>query len=273
MVKNIVNFVLGFTFTKRQRFILSVVILSIGLFFSESFRVEQSGFSVSIILALLTGMLLFWANQRDVIDNYSPMIFILPFVYTFSFGLFYQLLHDRILSRLILTTIYGIGLYSLFLSQNIFIVASIRTIALLSSARLVSTILMLLSYAFLSVTVFSFHFFLFPTALIVFIYSFLIISHAIWMYTLEKSPFTHLSWVSLLALAMVEVGIVLWFWPSLPALIAIFLTGFFYSLVGLSHLWYEKRLFKAGLWEYTWWTIIVLVLLIFFTFVFPLNNQ
>lgn len=191
--------------------------------------------------------------------------------FNLSFGLFYFLLGDRILSRLILTTFYAIGLYSLFLSQNIFIVSSIRTIALLSSARLVSTVLVLVTFVFLTATVFSLRLFLFPTALLVFLYSFFLVAHALWIYTLESSFLPNMKWTFFLSLCLFELTLILWFWPAHFAFVAVFLMGFLYTLVSLSHLWFERKLFKGSLWEYVWISLVIFIILLFFTFILPLG--
>ncbi len=259
----------GFTISKRQRFVISVFCLSLGLFFSETYR--QFHLYVSFLLSLITVLALFWSNFKDIKENHSPMIYVLPFFFTLSFGLFYFLLGDRILSRIVLTTLYAIGLYSLFLSQNIFIVSSIRTIALLSSARLVSTVLVLITFVFLTATIFSLRLFLFPTAIIVFVYSFFLISHVFWIYTLENSFFPNREWTVFLSLCIFEVTLTLWFWPAHFAFIAVFLMGFLYTLVSLSHLWFEKKLFKGSLWEYLWISIVIFIILLFFTFILPLG--
>ena len=252
--------------SKRQRFIISVLVLTSSLFFSENLFSQYAGIITVLTLPLLTLLFLFWSNYKDIKESFSFSIFTLPFLFSLSVCLFYFLIPDRKIYHLALLLIYAIGLYSLFLSQNIFIVASIRTIALLSSARLVSTVITTISFFLLSWTVFSLHLFLFPTVLIVFIYSFFLISHGLWIYTLEKSFFVHFLWSALLSLCLCEVSLILWFWPSVPAFISIFLTGFFYSLIGLSHLWFEKRLFKGVLLEYVWWSVIVFCLLLFFTY-------
>lgn len=260
------HYLAGFAISKRQRFIISILVLTLLLFFSENFLVIRSGLLISFVLSFLTVGFLFWSNYKDIRESLTPSIFILPFFFTLSVSLFYFLFPDRLLFRLLISVGYAVGLYSLFLSQNIFIVASIRTIALLSSARLVSTIITTVSFILLSWILFSLHFFLFATAAIVFVYSFFLITHSLWIYTLEKPFFAHVVWVLFLSLCLVEVTLILWFWPSIPAFLAIFLTGFFYSLMGLTHLWYEKRLFKGVLWEYVWWTVIVFCILLFFTY-------
>lgn len=259
----------GFTISKRQRFILSVLVLSTGLFFSEVYR--QYHLYISFLLSFLTVGALFWSNYKDILENHSKMIYILPFFYTLSFGLFYFLLGDRILTRLILTSVYGIGLYSLFLSQNIFIVSSIRTIALLSSARLVSTVLALVTFVFLTSFIFSLRLFLFPTALLVSFYSFFLIAHTLWVYTLEQTFLPNILWTALLTLCLFELTMVLWFWPAHFAVISVFLMGYLYTMVSLSHLWFEKKLFKSSLWEYIWIAVMIFVVLLFFTFILPVG--
>jgi len=255
--------------SKRQRFVISVILLSTGLFFSESYR--QFHLYVSFLLSLLTVLAIWWSNYKDIRENRSPMIFVLPFFFTLSFGLFYFLLGDRILSRLILTTFYAIGLYSLFLSQNIFIVSSIRTIALLSSARLVSTVLVLVTFVFLTATIFSLRLFLFPTAILVFIYSFFLVSHSLWIYTLESRFLPNAKWTFFLSLCLFELTLILWFWPAHFAFVSVFLMGFLYTLVSLTHLWFEKKLFKGSLWEYVWISLVIFIILLFFTFILPLG--
>jgi hypothetical protein len=169
------------------------------------------------------------------------------------------------LTRLILTTLYAVGLYSVFLSENIFVVASIRTIALLNSARIVSLIISLVTYFFLISTTLSLRIALIPTLLLIAISSFVITIHAIWTYTLEKSIKKDLLWVGIVSLCLVELGIVLWFWPTSPIVAALFLTSIWYVLIGLSHVWLDKRLFKNVLWEYVWVAVIAFLILIAFT--------
>lgn len=249
---------------KRLRFISSVIILSLGLFISEHF-LGKSGVYIILALSVLTPLLLYFSLRKDLKDNFFPQIFILPFFFSLSFGLFYLLVPARYITRIIMTGLFATGLYSLFLSQNIFTVSSIRTIALLSSARTVSVALTLLSYFFLSNVVFSLHLNIFLTILMVFLYTFPIVVQSIWIYTLEKKLFSSFFWVISLTVCLLEVTILLWFWPSTPTLIALFLSGIFYSVLGLSHVWLEKRLFKGVIWEYIWVMFIIFIVLVFFT--------
>jgi hypothetical protein len=249
---------------KRQRFILSVIFLSLGFFISEYF-LGKGGLYMVITISILTDLLLFLSLKKDLEENLYPQIFILPFFYSLSFGLFYFLAPARLLTRIILTSLYAVGLYSLFLSENIFTVSSIRTIQLLGSARTVSFTITLLSYFFLSNVVFSLHTNIFITLLLVFIFSFPIVLQSIWTYTLDKRVLSHVSLAIFLSVCLFEAALVLWFWPSSPTIIALFLTGIFYSIVGLSQVWFEKRLFKGIIWEYFWVSFVIFIALVIFT--------
>jgi len=256
-----INFLLNIP--KRQKFIVTVLILSLILFFSEQLF-GRGGIYIAFLLSLFTDLFVLWAMRADLKDNFSPQIFILPLFYTLACALFYFLVPARFLTRIGMTSLYALGLYSLLLSENIFIVSSIRTIALLSSARTVSFIVTLLSYFFMSNVVFALHLNIFVTLAFVFAFSFPLILHSIWTHTLESDFRSNLEWISLIAICIVETAFALWFWPTAPTIIGLFLTGLFYILVGISQIWLDKRLFKGIMWEYIW--VGVIVFLVFITF-------
>jgi len=249
---------------KRQTFVLGTIILSLGLFLAE-FQFERAGIVVAIILGILTDLILYWAIKDDLEDNFSIGLFILPFFYTMAFTLFYFLLPTRILIRLILTSLYAFGLYSLFLSENIFTVGAIRTIALMSGARIVSFVLTLLSYFFLTNTLFSLHLWIFLTIPLLALYTYPLVYQALWTYDLQKNISSLRAWAAIVSLCIIEAGIGVWFWPSSPTVIALFLAGFLYTLVGLSHVWFEKKLFRSVMWEYVWVGVVVVFVLMLFT--------
>ena len=254
----------GLVITKRQRFAVGVLTLSILLFLTENLLGRLAVFGV-FALSILTDIFLLWAVYKDLRENFAPHNFILPLFYTMAFGLFYLLVPGRLIIRILMTAVYALGLYSIFLSQNIFTVSSIRTIALLSGARTVSFVITLLVYFFLTNVIFSLHLNILITLFLLFAISLPLILHSIWTYTLEKSIFYSLSWGLLLSLCILEVTVLLWFWPSTPTIIALFLTGFLYIIVGLSHIWLEKRLFKSVMLEYSWVAVVVFTVLVLFT--------
>jgi hypothetical protein len=252
---------------KRQKFVIGVGLLSALLFFSELVLGKFGIVSIygAFILSILTDVCLFWAVRDDLDEQGEYAVFILPFFYTLSFALFYFLVPPRLLFRLELTGLYAFGLYSLYLSQNIFIVSAIRTIQLLSGGRIVSYIITLLSFFFLSTTVFSLHVYILYEAILVFIYTYLLMFHTMWMYSLGQVSKTTFLWVLGLTLCLFELALLLWFWPSSSTVVALFLTGFFYALGGMSHVWLERRLFKGVLLEYLWVIVGIFLFLLLFS--------
>ena len=253
-----------FVIDKRQKFVIAVVLLTIGLYISE-YQFGKSGLIIALILSVFTDLFLFWAVRGDLKDANAKSIFILPFFYSLAFGLFYFLIPARIFSRVLLSGLYAVGLYSLFLSQNIFIVGSIRTIQLLSGARIVSFVLTLLSFFFITNTVFSLHLHAVFSSVLLAVYALPLLIHTLWSYDLQQPFKPILLWAAVLTICLVETATLLWFWPSSPTVISLFLTGFFYTVAGLSHVWLERRLFRGVLWEYLWVGVAVFFVLILFT--------
>ncbi len=254
------------TISKRQKFVIAVIFLSIGLFASSSVEAGKYAVFVALGLACITDLFLLWSIYTNLKESFLGSVFVLPFFYSFAFTMFYFLLPSNLIARLIAVTVYALGLYSLFLSQNVFIVSSARTIALLSGARIVSFIITILSYFFLTDTVFSLHLPVYLMVALLSLYTFPLVYQSIRTYALQKTeyPSLHL-WSGSVTLCLIEAAAILWFWPSGPHIISIFLTGFFSTLVGLSHIWYERRLFRGVLWEYVWICVIVFLVLLGFT--------
>ena len=252
---------------KRQKFIISVSILSLLLLLSEVFLGQLGAYALTGVVgvAILTDIFLYWALKQDLDEKSEYAVFILPFFYTLSFALFYSLVPERLIYRLGLTLLYSFGLYSLYLSQNIFVVSAIRTIQLLSGARIVSYIITLLAFFFMTATVFSFHIYVLYEGILVFIYTYLLMYHTLWTYSLSEKTYNISLWVLGLTICIWELAMVLWFWPSSSTVIALFLTGIFYALGGMSHVWLERKLFKGVLLEYLWVIVAVFLFLLLFS--------
>ncbi len=261
--------VIAITINKRQKFVIGVLTLTTALFIVGNLLIGDlvllNALYFALPLAVLTDLFLLWGVYRDLRENFIGSVFILPFFYSLAFGTFYFLSPNLIL-RVVLVFVYALGLYSLFLVQNIFTVGAIRTIALLQGARIVSIVITLLSYLFLTNVVFSLHLSILPMVAIISVFTYLLAYQSIRTYIQSKQTTPSLRiWVAGLTLCILESAAMLWFWPSSPIIIAIFLAGFFYTLVGLSHVWFERRLFRGVLWEYLWVGVIVFFALIAFT--------
>lgn len=249
---------------KRQKFVIATLLLSIGIF-SSNFFIGFYHLYAGMTLAVITAILFFFILRHDLKGTFFYPLFILPFLYTLAFTFFYLLVPARIISMILLTGLYAFGIYSLFLTQNIFAVSANKTINLLRSARIVSFVITLLVLFFLINFVFSAHLNIFVSSLIISVLAFFLNFQSLWVYSQEKSMIKEISLYSVvIGLAVFQLSLILFIWPVTAAVYSLFLTGIFYTYSGLSHAWFEKRLFKGVLWEYIWVGFLsVLVLIIF----------
>ena len=251
------------TISKRQKFVLMTLFLTLGLFASQNIIVYEARIILVFALSFLAALGLFVFLYKDIKGTFWWPLVILPFFFTLSFGFFYSLLPARFLTRLILSTLFAVGFYALYLSHNIYAVAGIRTIQLLNAAHSVGFLLTLVAHFFLINVIFSLH--LIPPLVffLVFLISFLFILPVLWSIKLEQGiSRTVFSFTMMLALVIAELGLVLNFWPVTPVVAALFLSGNFYTFVGLSQVWLERRVFKSTMWEYVGVAIIVFLVLV-----------
>ncbi len=252
-------------FSKRQKLVGSVVLLSFSLFLSE----YLSGLPLlvsALILSVSTAILLYASIKNDVKETFFYPILILPLFYTASFSLFYPLIPARLFTRLILTSIYALGLYSLFLTQNIFAVSTIRTITLLRSARIVSFIITIVTLFLLTNVIFSLRLPVYLSSTIILATTFFLNFQSLWIYSLEKKFVPEALFLSVfIALSLAELSLILTMWPINASIYSIFLTGIFYAYSGLTRAWIEKRLFRGVFWEYIWVGFLSVLILIFFS--------
>lgn len=250
---------------KRQKFVIAVILLSIGVFISEYFTGPTLLF-VSLGLALLTDILLYLILRNDIKGTFSLPIFILPFFFTLAFPFFYTLVPTRLITRLVIAFLYAFGLYSLFLTQNIFAVSGIRTINLLRSARIVSFVLTLLVFYFLVNFIFSLRLPILLTPVVIFPVLFLLNIQSLWAYSLESAQAKMIAVFSFfIAISVMQLSYVLIIWPVNASVYSLFLTGIFYTYSGLCHAWLDRRLFKGILWEYVWVAFISMLFLVIFS--------
>lgn len=254
-----------FSISKRQQFVFAVLLLSVGVFMSESFNGLRL-LLPSVVLAVATDVLLLFILRKDIKGTFIAPILVLPFFFTLAFPFFYTLVPTRLLSRIIITFLYSFGLYSLFLTQNIFAVSGIRTINLLRSARIVAFVITLLVFYFLVNFIFSLRLPVFITPLVILPLSFLINIQSLWTYSLDATQVRDITLFSAaISISILMLSFVLVLWPVTASVYSLFLTGIFYTYSGLCHAWLERRLFKGILWEYVWVGFISILFLVIFS--------
>lgn len=236
--------------SKRKRFITTSALLSLG-FIAIQLVTEQYKVASIIGLSLLTIPFMAWSLRGALGFNMTTMVFILPLLFTLGVGFFWFLLPVTLFARIPIVILFGIGIYTLCLTLNIYTVSAIRTIALLRAARGVGFVLTLLTFFLLFDTLLSLRWWSYLSSGIVFLVSVPMYLQGFWSFDLEHSLNKKLLTMSLISsLVMTEVTGIIFFWPVGVVVGSLFLTVTAYVLLGLGQAEIEGRLFVQTIREY-----------------------
>jgi len=197
--------------SKRKRFVITSLLLSLGFVGIQLVEDRYRFFSIGG-LTLATIAFFYWSLREGLKLNSTLLSIILPALYTLGVGLFWFLLPSSILARIPTVILYGIGIYSLCLTSNIYTVSAIRTIALSRAARGVGFILTLVTSFLLFDAVFSLRTSMTISFALVVIVSIPIYLQGLWMIKLEDKLSLNLILMTLVfSLVMGEVSVSLFF--------------------------------------------------------------
>lgn len=239
-----------FKLTKRRKFIISSILLTLGLCFVQFGDISNRYLAIGV-LSLLTIPLTLWSLSEALKGAIWLVSWILPLCFTAGVGFFYFLLPGSLLAVIPIIVLYFLGLYALFLSENIFSVAAIRTIQLFRSAWAVSFLLTLLTSFLLFDSVSSFRFPFYQNFLLILPISFLLFLHGFWSINLDEKINRKVLLYSLVwSLGIGQTALILSFWPATVALYSLFLTALVYVGLGLTQAQFSERMFKKTVREY-----------------------
>jgi hypothetical protein len=243
--------------SKRRKIIFVSLILSLGLLFIQTKIVAHRYWAI-LGLSVLAYFLTAWALREGLNGVEWLAVLSLPVLFTAGVSLSYYLFPPQWLARFSIIGLYALGVYVLLLTENIFSVASIRSIQLLRSAQATGFLLTLVTAFFLFDTVFSFRLEPWLNFLIIFGISFFLFLQGLWSVTLEERISSKLLLFSLvLALVLAEMALAISFWPVSVATGSLFLITVLYLLLGLIQNSLLERLFKKTIREYLWVGLIV----------------
>lgn len=249
--------------SKRAKLALTAVILTLGLIGIQSIEVDSRYQAIGLLAGVAYGLSA-WALFDDLKQVEWLTVLILPVLYPTAVALFYFLLPARILSQFIILSIFGVGMYALLLTENIFSVAAIRTIQLLRAAHAVGFLITLVVAFLLWDTLFSFRLSPWWNGLGVGLSGFLLILQALWSINLEEKISSvvlvnsiGLSW----GLALLATSIS--FWPVTITVASLFLVSGLYVGLGLVEHQISGKLFKKTINEYLWVAGLVMLITYF----------
>ena len=139
---------------RRERFILLAILLSACLYVIQLVPVEWRFLAVGGF-----GALTYFLSALGLKDDlqFHEWFTILPFPATYSvaMGSFYFLLPDSFFSKIAILVVFGLGMYAIFLTCNIFSVSKERSIQLHNAAKTIALFITMLTSLFLMNTLFS----------------------------------------------------------------------------------------------------------------------
>lgn len=247
---------MNFHIRKRQKIIIASATLSLGLLSTQlvPFFLTYRFIAGLAVLAFILSVFALWEglNKLKVV-----VLMILPTLFTLAVASYYFLLPIRWLSRLSVATLFGLIFYTLLLSQNVFNIASIRTIPLYRVASTTVFVLTLITSYLLFNVLFSLDMPFIWNGVGAFIISFPLILQIIWSIDMEGLSGIVLVYSAVLALVLGEVALVLSFWPITNPMASLVLSTVMFITMGISTQTLRERLSRGMVWEYLGWGVLI----------------
>lgn len=254
------------------------IIIALGLWFANWIPVEYR-FGLSLGVSALAYVLSIWVLFDDLKGIEWLTLIILPVMFTLGSSLFSNFLPNSIprlfgkffqvetaillasLFRLIYYIFIAIGLYGVLLIENIFSVASIRTIQLFRAARSVNFILTLITSLFFFTAIFSLKLSFWWIGAAVFLISFVLSFPSFWSVDLKNNYVSEVGKFSLMVGWLVGlVSLTLSFWPVKPFMGGLMVTSVLYALLGVMEQRLSSKVYLESALEYMATVIIIMII-------------
>jgi hypothetical protein len=245
--------------TKRQKIVISAVVLALGLLLIQSINFFILRYRLVLGLSILTLFLSFWALWEGLTRVKAVILLILPTLFTLGVSSFYFLLPIRWLTRIPVAILFCVSFYFLLLSQNIFSVAADRTIPLYRAASTVNFLFTLITAFFLNIVIFALDQSFYINGVVVALVSFPLILQTLWSVQMEKVSSIIIVYSAILSLIVGEGALALSFWPVAPTIWALLLAALLYVLLGVTTEFFRDRLNRRVVFEYLGVGVVVLI--------------
>ncbi len=236
--------------TKRQKIIITSVILTLGLLSTQlvDFNLRFRFIAGLGVLAYILSLFSLW---EGINRTKAWVLLILPVFFTVAVASFYFLLPVRWLTRLPVAFLFGLTFYLLLLSQNVFNVASIRTIPLFRAASTANFLFTLMAAFFIFNVVYAFNLSFIWNGILILLISFPLILQILWTILMEDQVSASV-WIQsfILGLVLGELALSFSFWPMPTTIWSLALASSMYVLVGLTTQTLRGRAGRRVVWEY-----------------------
>lgn len=248
---------------KREKFLISSFLLSFGLLGTQYVPLDYRMLATALLF-FVTYAVSAWALFEELhgIEWFTIVPF--PALYATSVSIFYFLLPENLLSKIIVLVLFGIGMYATYLTGNIYSVAKFRTIQLLRAAHAIGFLMTLLISFFFTNTILSFHWPFWMNGVIVALTSFPLAFFSLWSIELKQKIEKPIFFQSIMiAVLMGELTLVVSLLPTTIWISSLLLVGSFYAGLGILISKLNGRLFQNTAWEYvSVWLVIAMSFLV-----------
>ena len=236
--------------TKRQKIIVASFLLTIGLLSTQLVDFNLR-FQFIAGLSVMAYLLSLWALWEGLNKTKAIILMILPTFFVLAVSTAYFLLPVRWLTRLPVILTFGLTFYLLLLAQNVFNVASIRTIPLYRAASTASFLFTLLSAFFVYNVIYAFKLLFIWNGLSVTLVSFLLILQVLWSLDMEdRLSLSKVIQSAILSLILGEFALAFSFWPINNIIWSLSLSSAMYVLLGLTTQELRGKATSRVVWEY-----------------------
>lgn len=264
--------------SKRARFVLVAFINGVLLWLTSLASVDYR-FGLVMAVCAVVYILSVWVLFDDLKGIEWFTLMVLPVTFTLGSGIFANFLPAAIPSmfgrvigyetslflasilKVVYFLLYMVGLYGILLVENIFSVASIRTIQLFRAARSANFIFSLITLLFFYTVALSLKVPFWMVGILSFVSSYIIAYVNFWSVDLKSTQYKQVarytvgvSWVVAL------IGITLSFWPVKPFMGGLMMTSAIYALMGVLEQRLTNRVYLEGLLEYLVSIVIIFII-------------
>jgi len=251
---------------RREKFVITSVLLSLGLLGVQYVSLEFRYWAIGLFF-VVSYFVSAWALADDLQAHEWLTVVPFPALYASSVAWFYFLLPAGITSKFVLLAVFGIGMYALFLTSNIYSVAKGRTIQLLHAAHAIGLLFTLVTSLLFTNTIFGLRLPFYLNGLFSGLVHFPLILMSLWSVSLEDYISGEILALSgVLTLFLIELTMILSFYPFSVWNTALFVMAFIYVSLGILHSFLKERLFESTLREYS---LVVVFVIIMFVILFP----
>lgn len=244
--------------SKRFKYFISSLFSALGFFMFITLPYDSRYFGLMVGVVLV--VFCFWFGLGIIFEKsfyIRIMSVLMPVGFFAGFGLFGALLPNNTIWAVMMSIIFGLMLYGMFLVENVFLVAiGFKTVPLYRAAYTVSLIITLLSAFFMFDSLFSFRLNFWWNGLWTMLISLLVFSYQFWAIAIElpddgKSK-NMKTYVLVPAILIAELATVFSFWPTGIFKGSVYLVSVIFILSGLIQADLRDRLFRRTWLQYVW---------------------